>query len=178
MKKLLFIFLISFFSCINFLQANIFEAIQTRNIEWVKSCINSGEKNSSYNLGMTPLHVAVINNFYNAVVVLVEADVDIDARDKEGCTPLYYAVKNGNDIIANYLIDKNAFSSPRDEAGETPLYIATLNEFKPLCLLLLKEGANPDDRSSGGSTPREIASPRIKEMFEAEDAKHKRSKSE
>ena len=171
MKKILFVFLMSLFSCINFLQANIFEAIQKHNIEWVKYYIENDEENSSYNLGMTPLHVAVINNFYDAVVALVEANVDIDARDEGGYTPLYYATNNGNEKIADYLIEKKASVKISDKTGETSLHIAVIKEDEKLCSKLLKFGADPDYESRGGSTPRGLASPRIKEMIEEEDIK-------
>ena len=171
MKKILIIFLMSF----NLLQANIFEAIQKKNIDWVKSCIGGGEGNSPYNLGMTPLHVAVIHNFYEAVVALVEAGVDVNTRDGEGCTPLYYATNNENELIANYLIENSASVLIIDKAGETPLHIASKRDNLDIGFSLLKGGASPDGRSSGGNTPREIASPRMKEMFKEEDRRRSRS---
>ncbi len=162
MKKILFMFLMSF----NLLQASIFEAIQRGNIGWVKNCIEKGEQNDIYNLGMTPLHVAVIYKFYDAVVLLVNESVDIDATDEDGYTPLHYATNNENKEIVDYLIKNGASVFIIDKAGETPLHIASKKDDLGICLQLLKKGSDPDQTSSGGSTPREIASPRMKKMFE------------
>lgn len=179
MRKLFFLFLISMFLQNNFLKGNIFEAIQVGNLEWVKDCIESGEAEDEWNRRMVPLHQAVIHNFYEAVVALIETGVAINPIDEDWCTPLHYAtMKPDREKISIYLIEKGADVMAGDKIGFTPLHnIAAKKGSAALCLRLLKRGSNPNSPSSGGSTPRDLTKEKeIEKLFEEWEEKHKQEK--
>ena len=72
-----------------------------------KEIINFNNKNIE-----SPLHLAIINNDFSIIKLLVESGANINQKNKEGYTPLDIS-KNieSNQYINTYLIDKGAIST-------------------------------------------------------------------
>jgi len=63
-------------------------------------------------LGMTVLHIAVFWNNMEAVRILVEAGVDVNAQDDDGCTPYDLAsLYNRDDELREYLMLRTSLTA-------------------------------------------------------------------
>ncbi|KAF2818297.1 ankyrin, partial [Ophiobolus disseminans] len=71
----------------------------------------------------TPLHVAAWNRKLEAVDVLLDLGVDVDARDNGGWTPLHHATKVGCVDTISKLLQRGATPRACDRIGRTPLMI-------------------------------------------------------
>lgn len=110
--------------------------------------------------GRTLLHIAIENNDYESVLVLLEANADTSVKDHRGYTPLHSAGEYAGQgkILTRLLdmpfIDPNAYSN----LGSTPFHHFCQHfsspEFKELFKLFLERGADVNIRDkSNGETP-------------------------
>src|SRR5690606_11105645 len=77
--------------------------------------------------GLMPIHFAARQGHVDAVMALLDAGTDINARTKgDETTPLLMAIINGHFDLAKMLIDRGADVRLAAKNGVTPLY-ATLN---------------------------------------------------
>ena len=74
-----------------------------------------------------PLHLAAARGYEAAIMVLLEAGADPNARDIERRTPLHEAVKSGNVTAVNRLIECAAEVHYTDKEDKTPLHHAASN---------------------------------------------------
>lgn len=72
---------------------------------------------------------------------LIEAEADVNERNREGETPLHVACEFGCFEIAEALIEAGADVNARDNHGVTPLIKACSNIYTLLAKLLLDSGA-------------------------------------
>ena len=89
--------------------------------------------NAKTNNDLTPLHIAVINNYYNIVNLLLTNNANITAVDKKLRTPLHISLteKIDNDIITllfhyDFLYKKRTIYL-EDKDGLTPIHLAAKN---------------------------------------------------
>lgn len=96
--------------------------------------------------GLSPLIMASNNGNKEAVMLLVEAEADINFQDKNsGKTALFYAIENGYEDIADYLIDQGADVNIKSSyKQETPLMWAVEANNNYLLKRLIEAGANVD----------------------------------
>ncbi|KAI5765123.1 PLA2G6 [Gulo gulo luscus] len=102
--------------------------------------------NSTSSTGNTALHVAVMRNRFDCVMVLLTYGANADARGEHGNTPLHLAMSKDNVEMVKALIVFGAEVDTPNESGETPAFIASkiskLVTRKTLLTLLRTIGAN------------------------------------
>ncbi len=118
----------------------------------LKSGANPGYRNPH---GVTPLMLMALNG--NPTVQLVlEARVDVDARDEDGNTALIYAsrffVRGGQRRIGWALLQKGADVNASNHNGETALILAA-TQFDPEAVqLLFEKGTDVNAKTKAGRT--------------------------
>jgi ankyrin repeat protein len=102
-------------------------AIKGGQLDDVRLLLENGmDVNKSFNDGVTPLHVAIINNQENIAAMLLQAGAKVDAPDSTTlATPLHMAALYGRVGIAELLIKKNADVNAVMKFDITPLQVAT-----------------------------------------------------
>ena len=107
--------------------------------------------------GLTPLHIACLNDRSLVVQYLIEKGANIEAKDPNDCRPLHYAANFGLFHLVNSLIGKGADIEAKNSDNETPLYLACQNGFILIVTFLVEKGANIEAKCFNGSTPLHIA---------------------
>ena len=140
----------------------IFSMIDHGDIESLESYLNSPEVDLTVkdSIGETPLHVAVENNNYQIVQLLLEHGADVNILDDYNDTPLHLAsAKDLNISIVQLLLEHGADVEIRENRnGDTPLHLASYNGNYQIVQLLLEHGANVDSRDFEENTPLHQAS--------------------
>ena len=76
--------------------------------------------------GNTPVHIASMYGYIEAVKTLAELGADLDAENKiDGDTPLISAVYHGYREVLEYLVEQGVEVNKRDNHGNTALYWTT-----------------------------------------------------
>jgi len=68
------------------------------------------------------IHTAAINGEVEVMKILLDANVDKEARDNKNQTPLHYAAEYGRIEVVRMLLDANVDKEAKDIYGQTPLY--------------------------------------------------------
>lgn len=108
--------------------------------------------------GLTLLHYAAMCNNEEAIVLLIkEAQLDIDAKCALGKTPLYVAANHGCEAAVNVLLElgTDLTISPPGDLKWTPLAVAAHRGYEKCAQLLLEHGADPN--MSGQVSPLKAA---------------------
>eukprot|EP00752_Nemacystus_decipiens_P010788 g9596.t2 len=108
-------------------------------------------------LGWTPLHWASVTNRLDFMLLLLEADACVDARDRAGRTPLYACAAFGAVDAAAVLLRRGAAADGPDFRGLTPLHAAAAGNHMEVAEDLVSAGACVRRRSSSGCSPRHVA---------------------
>ncbi|XP_033260931.1 85/88 kDa calcium-independent phospholipase A2 isoform X6 [Orcinus orca] len=102
--------------------------------------------NSTSSVGNTALHVAVMRNRFDCVMVLLTHGANAEARGEHSNTPLHLAVSKDNMEMVKALIVFGAEVDIPNDFGETPAFIASKNSKlvtrKALLTLLRTVGAD------------------------------------
>lgn len=113
-----------------------------------------GIKNIGYK-GITALHMAVAENNFEAVKLLIEYGADINAQNDDKQTPLHAA---SSKEITEYLISKGANVNSQDKHGNSPLHWAAKHNHLPVLQSLLSaKGIIVDKQNNDGNTPLSMA---------------------
>ena len=112
------------------LQSNamsLHRAAEEGDIEAVKEYLAAGtDKNvRAGKWGDTPLHRAAFWGYTEIVELLINNEVDVNAKDDYGCTPLHDAAEYSHLEIAEMLINRNPEMNALDNNGDTPLDLAS-----------------------------------------------------
>ena len=117
----------------------------SRDAEWIEFCTGHHGKKDDPTL----------------VTALLDAGVDLDARDKKGRTGLHLAAKVGHLATIRVLVERGAEVTARDHGGRTPLHWVLESRGKAdraaTAALLVELGADPDAADDDGATPRALA---------------------
>lgn len=111
------------------LQSNaksLHRAAEEGDIEAVKKHLAAGA-NKNVRAGKwrdTPLHRAAFWGYTEVVELLINNEVDVNAKDKYGCTPLHDAAEYSHLEIAEMLINRAPDMNALDNNGDTPLDLA------------------------------------------------------
>ena len=88
--------------------------------------------------------------------VLLDTDLDLETKDRDGRTALLWAAATGREFLASLLLTgrakDNANIRSTNNRGKTALHLAAENHRTALVTLLLENGADPHARSDGGWT--------------------------
>ncbi|MCJ1377619.1 hypothetical protein MMC17_000714 [Xylographa soralifera] len=104
-----------------------------------------------------PLHLAVLNNDYNMVVLLLYNSATYSARDIDGCNALHLAVVAADMAIVEVLVGQGITIDGRDNSGRTPLHVATSEGKGEIIKLLLQHGADPQLQDFHKKTAKDYA---------------------
>jgi len=111
------------------LQSNaksLHRAAEEGDIEAVKKHLAAGA-NKNVRAGKwrdTPLHRAAFWGYTEVVELLINNEVDVNAKDRYGCTPLHDAAEYSHLEIAEMLINRAPDMNAVDNNGDTPLDLA------------------------------------------------------
>ncbi|NWQ64566.1 CTTB2 protein, partial [Neopipo cinnamomea] len=103
--------------------------------------------------GYSALYSAATNGHTDCVRLLLTAEAQVDAADRNGFTPLCSAVAQGHDKCAELLIMYQADVNHAAERGQTPLYLACKNGNNNCVKLLLEGGADRTVKTNDGWSP-------------------------
>ncbi|XP_054997104.1 85/88 kDa calcium-independent phospholipase A2 isoform X2 [Sorex araneus] len=84
-----------------------------------------GDVNSTSSAGNTPLHVAVMRDRFECVMVLLTHGANANARGEHGNTPLHLAMSKDNMELVKALIVFGAEVDTPNDFGETPVLMAS-----------------------------------------------------
>ncbi|KAI0093112.1 hypothetical protein BDY19DRAFT_922042 [Irpex rosettiformis] len=105
------------------------------------------------NSGQTLLHLATFLGFTGVVEFLIEHDIDMDARDRNGFTALHFAALGKSAPCAQLLIEGGAALDIVNALGQTPAEIAPAGLFDDL--FVENPITDDDDQSIGNSDGQE-----------------------
>jgi|GEM_PF-6062395 len=115
---------------ITFKQGDLHSAVESGDLQSVKSLIKSGaDTNFNDGRGM-PLHAAVALDQPDIIELLLNAGSDINALETfQNATPLHMAVFRNNVSVVKLLVSRGADISIRDSSGNTPRAMAIENGY-------------------------------------------------
>lgn len=87
------------------------------------------------------------------VKLLLDAGVDVNAKNSRGSNALIEASWAGKQEVVSYLLDNKADVNPASSGQFSALSAAIGQRQEPVALLLLERGANPNIVDPAGSTP-------------------------
>uniref|UniRef100_A0A8C0HYJ8 phospholipase A2 n=1 Tax=Balaenoptera musculus TaxID=9771 RepID=A0A8C0HYJ8_BALMU len=97
-----------------------------KNAEMARLLLKRGcDVNSTSSVGNTALHVAVMRNRFDCVMVLLTHGANAEARGEHGNTPLHLAMSKDNMEMIKALIVFGAEVDIPNDFGETPAFIAS-----------------------------------------------------
>jgi hypothetical protein len=112
----------------------------------------------SYEVGLTPLHIAVNRNSIENVRALVDTGrAKVNVKSSIGNTPLHVAAEDAEHTIVQFLIDRGAHVNVKNSRGWTPLHVAAFSGRTNVVKILLDNGAIPFTQDSSGDTPSNLA---------------------
>ncbi|XP_041531249.1 cortactin-binding protein 2 isoform X2 [Microtus oregoni] len=103
--------------------------------------------------GHSALYSAAKNGHTDCVRLLLNAEAQVDAADKNGFTPLCAAAAQGHFECIELLTAYDANINHAAAGGQTPLYLACKNGNKECIKLLLEAGADRSIKTRDGWTP-------------------------
>ncbi|XP_054979673.1 cortactin-binding protein 2 isoform X1 [Sorex araneus] len=103
--------------------------------------------------GHSALYSAAKNGHTDCVRLLLNAEAQVSAADKNGFTPLCAAAAQGHFKCVELLIAYDANINHAADGGQTPLYLACKNGNKECIKLLLEAGADRSVKTRDGWTP-------------------------
>jgi ankyrin repeat protein len=118
--------------------------------------VNALSKKSVRNVGMTPLHAALLSFHHKEMVdLLISRGADVNAGDTLKQTPLHYAVRNDLKADVELLLANGAEVNSRDIHSATPLHWAVQSHYLDMVELLVANDA--DINAISGCTPLALA---------------------
>ncbi|XP_077863258.1 uncharacterized protein LOC144346261 [Saccoglossus kowalevskii] len=90
----------------------------------------------------TTLHHTALFGYTAIAEVLISANANVNATDRNLNTPLHLAAWNGHTSVADLLLKHGVDITAVDKDQDTPLHEAAWNGHTPIVQLLLCKGAN------------------------------------
>lgn len=101
----------------------------------------------------TPLLWAAFNGHENVMHVLLDREVDVNAKDGSNQTALQFFVIHRCDAAISTLLELGADASSRDNDEKTPLSWAAWNGYNTIVILLLQQRVDINGLDNNGKTP-------------------------
>ena len=119
----------------------------------------NADVNQADSYGVTPLHLAVLNNDASIVGLLMKrSEIDINKKMQEGITPFMIAAYKGYEGIVKDLINHGrCLLNQKDRYGWSPLMTATQNGHLKIVRELIKHETNIDEKMPNVATALYIA---------------------
>lgn len=105
----------------------------------------------------TPLHVAVMNDSFDAVHKLITHNAKVNTVDIHGWSPLHYATTQGDLQVMQLLLKNGARVNSTDNDGRTPLYSAVVDGDSEAIKTLVDAGAKINMVDKKGLSPLDMA---------------------
>lgn len=131
-------------------QTGLYIATQRRDLTWIKFLTQEGaDPNIADKKGVTPLMVAVRQNFPAGAEALIKAGADVDVTDSTGQTPLINAVLAHNYPMMRVLLEGGANPNRYDNSGRSARDYAMLDGKDSVAMQTIEKYAKKSD--SGNS---------------------------
>ena len=107
---------------------------------------NPAQRDLRTEYGSTPLHLAAANPDSSALLALLKAGADANARDADGLTPLHMAAYSQNAPHARLLLEYGADPYAKTNAGRDPTSMARkamAHEVSGVISLWILKGCSP-----------------------------------
>lgn len=137
----------------------LYHAVASGDTERVRDLIDGGTgvNRAQRPWELTPLLVAVGIDA-ELTDLLIRAEADVNAREREGVTVLMKAVHGGDAAVVRRLLKEPALDvDARGPRGNTALTYAVLYGYAGMVEALVERGANVDVVRADGTTPKGIA---------------------
>lgn len=140
------------------LETGLRTAARYGNVETVRSILKSS-KDEEFNLnsvdsdGKTALHLAAIQGKFKVATILVNAGIDIEAKNFGGRTALHESIHNKHTHLASYLIGVGAKLEAIDNSCNTALHIAAMKDQLEITKFLLNAKAKVDAENDQSMRP-------------------------
>merc|ERR1711953_24737 len=124
--------------------------LQTPNANPDRGC--STDRNIGRSIVLTPLMGAAKNGHMDIVVLLLDANANVNLQIKGRKTALIFAAWEGHKDVVELLLASNANINQQDSDGYTALMLATSQGKKEVVELLLRRGADTTLKDKDGDT--------------------------
>ncbi len=136
------------------LDCRLSEAVIANNLDMVKQLLaDPGNPQVHPRAFPWSLRTAIDQESLEAVNLLLDHGINVQAVDAFARTPLIYACSRGQTAIAESLLDRGADLEAKNFSGETALHAACLTGHSSTIKLLLNRGANTEARNQRRETP-------------------------
>ncbi len=136
-------------------EKNIFTAIYKKLLSIIIELLVTDQINSLNADGMTPLMVACITDYKEAVKELIACS-DLQYKDSQKKTVLMFSVQSSYDIF-KMILDSSSILNEQDNQGQTALmYAASQGDLKKVEALIMK-GADPNLKMKNKMTAYDLA---------------------
>ena len=135
----------------------LFQAIRNDNIELIRNNLTKENLDARDTRGATLLMQAAAYGSLDMMKMLVDAGVDINAKNHFDATALLWCARNAGK--ARFLIEHGADVNARSKQGRTPLMLASMVDGGPdIVALMLAKGAGVNVTDTRGETALGLAS--------------------
>ncbi|XP_023945275.2 ankyrin repeat, SAM and basic leucine zipper domain-containing protein 1 [Bicyclus anynana] len=93
--------------------------------------LNIGDK-----YGMTPLMRAVVSGRLTVVELILDQNVNIEMRDRQGWTAVFWAIHDNQPQCLEVLLKRGSRWNLVDRSNRSPKHVATLHDFKEINYIL------------------------------------------
>ncbi|KAI6749665.1 hypothetical protein HG530_015079 [Fusarium avenaceum] len=105
----------------------------------------------------TPIFMAVRNQDFDTVHLLLSRGADVNRRNKTGDNLVYFAVSTGNIDMVRLILAQGVDPTCHDGGDVPPLLLAVRRGYLEIAETLLDQGVEIDDGDSWGETPLQVA---------------------
>jgi ankyrin repeat protein len=127
------------------LDFSLLKEIQVHKLDIAPFLISKGAQfdvNKKNQMGLTPLDLAIVFGYTEAVEYLMSLGADINYTGRGGMTPLASAISRGRPEIAKLLLERGADVNAPDQEGNPPVYMAVEKGQADIVGMLLDKGVN------------------------------------